>query len=80
MEQQYRIQEELNDSLIGKVFETVVEGYDAYTDTYYGRTWRDAPEIDGMVNFTCGYELNEGDFVDVEIMGINDYDLIGEVV
>ncbi len=80
MEQQYRIQEELNDSLIGKVFEAVVEGYDAYTDTYYGRTWRDAPEIDGMVNFTCGYELNEGDFVEVEIMGINDYDLIGEVV
>lgn len=80
MEQQFRIFERLNEQNIGKVLRTVVEGYDAYTDTYYGRTWRDAPEIDGTVNFTCGYELNEGDFVDVEIMGINEYDLIGEVV
>lgn len=80
MEQQYRIFEKLNDNNIGKIYRTVVEGYDAYTDTYYGRTWRDAPEIDGCVNFTCGYELNEGDFVDVEIMGTNEYDLIGEVV
>lgn len=80
MEQQYRIFEKLNEKNIGKIYRTVVEGYDAYTDTYYGRTWRDAPEIDGCVNFTCGYELNEGDFVDVEIMGTNEYDLIGEVV
>lgn len=80
MEQQYRIFEKLNEDNIGKIYNTVVEGYDAYTDTYYGRTWRDAPEIDGTVNFTCGYELNEGDFVDVEIMGTNEYDLIGEVV
>lgn len=80
MEQQYRIFEKLNEQNIGKIYRTVVEGYDAYTDTYYGRTWRDAPEIDGCVNFTCGYELNEGDFVDVEIMGTNEYDLIGEVV
>lgn len=80
MEQQYRIFDKLNEQNIGKIYRTVVEGYDAYTDTYYGRTWRDAPEIDGTVNFTCGYELNEGDFVDVEIMGTNEYDLIGEVV
>ncbi len=80
MEQQFRIFEKLNEQNIGKILHTVVEGYDAYTDTYYGRTWKDAPEIDGTVNFTCGFELNEGDFVDVEIMGVNDYDLIGEVV
>ena len=55
-------------------------GYDGYTDSYYGRTWRDAPDIDGSVSFTCGYELNEGDFVDVEIFDVNEYDLIGEVI
>ncbi len=80
MEQQYRIAQQKNEEQVGKILKTVVEGYDAYTDTYYGRTWRDAPEIDGQINFTCGYELNEGDFVDVEVMGINEYDLIGEVV
>ena len=58
----------------------VQEGYDGYTDSYYGRTWRDAPDIDGSVSFTCGYELNEGDFVDVEIFDVNEYDLIGEVI
>ena len=80
MEQQYRIVEKNNDSLVGKVLRTVVEGYDPYTDTYFGRTWRDAPEIDGVINFTCPFELNEGDFVDVEVMGTNEYDLIGEIV
>lgn len=80
MEQQYKIFEEQNKKNIGKVLRTVVEGYDGYTDSYYGRTWRDAPEIDGSINFTCGYELNEGDFVDVEVFDVNEYDLIGEVV
>lgn len=80
MEQQYRIVDELNDKKIGKEVECVVEGYDSYTDTYYGRTYMDAPEIDGIINFTCGYPLNEGNFVMVEILGTNDYDLIGEVV
>ena len=80
MEQQYRIFEEKSEDLVGKILPTVVEGYDAYTDSYYGRTWRDAPEIDGQVHFTCGYELQDGDFVEVEIFEVQDYDLIGEVV
>ena len=80
MEQQYRISDEINDSHIGKIFECVVEGYDDYADVYYGRSVMDAPEIDGVVNFTCGFELNEGDFVEVEIMGTNEYGLIGEVI
>ena len=50
------------------------------TDSYTGRTWMDAPEIDGTVRFTCGYALEDGDFVDVEVFDVSDYDLIGEVV
>ena len=80
MEMQYRIFEERNRKNIGKIFKTVVEGYDPYTDSYFGRTERDAPEIDGQVKFTCGYELHEGEFVEVEIFDVLDYDLIGEVV
>lgn len=80
MEQQFNIFEEKNRENIGKIMRAVVEGYDGYTDSYYGRTWRDAPEIDGSISFTCGYELNEGDFVDVEIFDVNEYDLIGEVI
>lgn len=80
MEMQYRIFDEKNRENIGKILQTVVEGYDPYTDSYFGRTERDAPDIDGQVKFTCGYELHEGDFVDVEIFDVLDYDLVGEVV
>lgn len=80
MEMQYRIFEERNRRNIGKIMKTVVEGYDPYTDSYFGRTYRDAPEIDGQVKFTCGYTLHEGEFVEVEIFDVLDYDLIGEVV
>lgn len=80
MEQQNRIMDEINQTHTGKQFECVVEGYDDYADVYYGRSVMDAPEIDGIVSFTCGFELNEGEFVTVEIVGSNEYGLIGEVV
>jgi ribosomal protein S12 methylthiotransferase len=80
MEQQNRIMDEINEEHIGKQFECVVEGYDDYADVFYGRSVMDAPEIDGIVSFTCGFELTEGEFVTVEIVGSNEYGLIGEVV
>lgn len=80
MDLQYSIFENRNRACIGKTYKTVVEGYDPYTDSYFGRTYRDAPDIDGQVKFTCGYPLQEGDFVEVEIFDVLDYDLIGEVV
>lgn len=66
-----------NNARLGKTYEVLVEGYDEYTDTYSGRTYMDAPEIDGKVLFTCPRVLNDGDFVNVEIRGISDYDLLG---
>lgn len=80
LQDQYDIVEQNNRARIGKTCRAVVEDYDAYTDSYTGRTWMDAPEIDGTVRFTCGYALEDGDFVDVEIFDVSDYDLIGEVV
>ena len=38
-----------------------------------------APEIDGIVRFTSDRDLDIGDFVEVEIFDVEDYDLIGEV-
>ena len=80
MEQQNRIMDEINETHIGRLLECVVEGYDDYADVYFGRSVMDAPEIDGIVSFTCGFELGEGEFVNVEIVGTNEYGLIGEVV
>lgn len=79
-ERQNAILDEISESLIGKTLETIVEGYDSYSDSYYGRTTMDAPEIDTQINFVCGYELNDGDIVDVEIINIVEGVLTGEVV
>lgn len=79
MEQQYDIFSYKQKQLIGTVQRCVVDGYDAYTDSYFGRTWMDAPEIDSSVFFTSRRELDEGDMVDVRIFDTKDYDLMGEV-
>ncbi len=79
MQDQYSIMEEKNNEKIGKTYKVVVEDYDGYSDSYTGRTYMDAPEIDGLVKFTSHKDLDIGDFVDVEIFDVEDYDLIGEV-
>jgi len=80
MEEQDAIFEERLRGKIGSHAQVIVEGYDAYSDSYYGRTWMDAPEIDSAIKFTSGYELNDGDIVDVEIFDVIDFDFIGETV
>ena len=79
-ERQNAILDEINENLIGKTLETIVEGYDAYTDSYYGRTYMDAPEIDTQISFICGYELEDGDIVEVEIINVVEGELTGEVI
>lgn len=80
MNQQYTISEEKLDECIGKTFEVLVEGYDPYTDSYYGRTFMDAPDIDNNVILTSGYRIDDGDIVPVEIFDKDEYSLIGEAV
>lgn len=79
-ERQNVILDEINESLMGSTMEAIVEGYDAYTDSYYGRTTMDAPEIDTQINIVCGYELEDGDIVKVEIINMVDGILTGEVI
>ena len=79
-ERQNVILDEINDSLIDKILPTIVEGYDPYSDSYYGRTYMDAPEIDTQIYFTCGFDLNDGDVVDVCVINVIDGELTGEVV
>ncbi len=79
-ERQNVILDEINDSLIGKTLSTIVEGYDPYSDAYYGRTTMDAPEIDTQIFFTCGYDLQDGDIIDVEVINVIDGELTGEAV
>ncbi len=80
MEQQYRVNEENLEKLMGKTFDVIVDGYDTYTDSYFGRTYMDAPEIDNNIIFTSGYEIEIGEIVPVEIFDKDEYSLIGEAV
>lgn len=67
-----------NHERIGNVYTVLVEDYDGYSDSYSGRTYMDAPEIDGKIIFTSEKTYNSGDFVEVEVIGMNEYDLIGK--
>ena len=80
MEQQMMISAENNEKLMGKVFETVVEGFDRLAECWFGRTQADAPDIDGKIFFTSENPLAVGEYVNVKITDTLDYDLIGEVI
>jgi ribosomal protein S12 methylthiotransferase len=80
MEQQYRIADEKLSACVGKVYDVLVEGYDPYTDSYFGRTYMDAPDIDNTVVFTSGYRIDDGDIVPVEIFDKDEFSLIGEAI
>lgn len=79
MQDQLAIMEEKNNEKIGNTYKTIVEEYDSYTDSYIGRTYMDAPEIDSVVKFTSAEDLEIGDFAYVTIFDFDEYDLIGEV-
>lgn len=80
MEHQMFIAEERSNSLIGKTIKTVVEGYDKYAKIYFGRSYADAPDIDGKVFFSSGSPLKIGDFVNVLAQEVLDYDIVGKVI
>lgn len=80
MELQQEISYEKNQELIGSIQRVLVEGYLVEDDVYVGRTYRDAPGVDGIVFVSAPYELMSGSFVDVKITEANEYDLTGVIV
>ena len=77
MNDQYSIVEDKNLARIGNTYTVLVEEYDAYTDCYIGRTYMDAPEIDGLLYFTSKNDYEPGDFVEVVVTDTKEYDLVG---
>lgn len=66
---------------IGKTLKTIIEGKVPNQEgSYFGRTYIDCYEIDGLIYFNSKQELKIGDFVDIHITHSSDYDLIGELV
>ncbi len=79
MDHQLNVMDEKNASLIGTDIEVVVEGFDRYAECYFGRSYADAPEIDGKIFFDSQNKLTIGQYVTVHIDDVLDYDLIGAV-
>ncbi len=77
---QQEISYEQDEKLIGMEMEVLVEGYLFEDDVYVGRTYRDAPKVDGSVFIRAEEEIISGDFVKVKITGAQEYDLIGDVI
>lgn len=68
-----------NQEYIGKTLLVLIDGKVADENTYIGRSFRDAPDIDGYVFVSSDVELMTGDYVRVTITGAYEYDLIGEI-
>ena len=80
METQLAVNNEKNNEKIGKIFEVLIEGYDDYIRCYYGRSYADAPEIDGKIFFISDRPLKIGDYEKVKINDTVEYDLLGELI
>ncbi len=80
MELQQEVSFDKNEALKGMKLWAFVEGKVADENAYIGRTYRDAPGIDGYVFIHTDETLVTGDFVQVRITGAYEYDLIGEMI
>ena len=77
MEVQQEVAFETGESLIGQEMLVMIEGKVADENAYVGRTFRDAPNVDGFIFVNTDTILVSGDFVNVTVTGALEYDLIG---
>lgn len=80
MELQQEISMDKSERLVGKEFEVIIEGKASDEDVYVGRSYMDAPSVDGYVFINSEEELMSGDFAKVRIVKAMEYDLIGELI
>ncbi len=71
---------EMSESRIGREMLVMIEGKLADENAYVGRTYMDAPGVDGNIFITTDADLMTGDFVKVKVTGAVEYDLIGEIL
>lgn len=71
---------EKQSALVGKTFTVLCEGYDRYAECYFGRSYMEAPDIDGKIFFSSDSVICSGDMVKVRITECMDFELIGELI
>ena len=79
MEMQQEVSIDKSADMVGKTIEVLIEGKVADENAYIGRSYMDAPNVDGYIFINTNEELMSGDFVFVKITGALEYDLIGEI-
>ena len=80
MELQEEVIFDKNKTLKGMETYAFIEGRVADENAYIGRTYRDAPNVDGYIFINTDEELMTGDIVKVKVVGAYEYDLIGEIL
>ena len=80
MELQQEIAFDNAEGMVGREVLVMIEGKVAEENAYVGRTYRDAPNVDGLIFINTDEELLSGDFARVKVTGALDYDLIGELL
>ena len=80
MELQEEVIFDKNETLKGMETYAFIEGRVADENAYIGRTYRDAPNVDGYIFINTDEELMTGDIVKVKVVGAYEYDLIGEIL
>ena len=80
MELQQEISMDKLERLVGKEIEVIIEGKASDEDVYVGRSYMDAPSVDGYVFINSEEELMSGDFAKVRIVKAMEYDLIGDLI
>lgn len=79
MQLQQEIAFEKSEAMVGRVLTVLIEGKVVDEPAYVGRTYMDAPGVDGLIFVNADVELMSGDFVRVRVTGSAEYDLIGEI-
>ena len=80
MELQQEVSMDKSERLVGKEIEVIIEGKASDEDVYVGRSYMDAPSVDGYVFINSEEELMSGDFAKVRIVKAMEYDLIGALI
>ena len=80
MELQQEIAFDTAENMVEKEVLVMIEGKVADENAYVGRTYRDAPNVDGLIFVNTEEELMSGDFAKVKVSGAVDYDLIGGLI
>lgn len=80
MELQEEIIFDKNEEMKGRELYVFIEGKVSDENAYIGRTYRDAPDVDGYIFINTDEELMTGDIAKVRVTGAYEYDLIGELL